>query len=260
MNLSEKKEANTLQGELPNIRTMYCVPEGRVLVHADYSQQELRIMYAVSGDEALGEALRTGDVYSYDARQWFKLGDDFDVKGKKPAARKASKIIHLAFQYQASTGAVFNQALIQDRHFKYALARELHVAAKELYVGTTHYWAVEHDSVCEKGYSEGRLIGNRRYYPREPPPTETANYPVQCTAGELTALSMIELRDRMRHDFPSARIITILHDAFDVECDEDDCYGVAALMDEVMSQPRLINGRHHEFPVDVKFGANWGQV
>ncbi len=260
MNLSEKKEADTLQGELPNIRSMYCVPEGRVLVHADYSQQELRIMAAVSGDKALKAALETGDVYSYDARQWFKLGADYDVKKEKPSARKCCKIIHLAFQYAASTGAVFTQALIQDRKFKYALARELHTEAKTLYAGTVEYWGAEHARVCASGFSEGRIIGNRRYYPREPPPTETANYPVQTTAGELTALSMIELRDRMRHDFPTARIITILHDAFDVEADEDDAFGVAQLMDEVMSQPRKIGAEWFPFPVDVKVGVRWADV
>lgn len=256
MNLSESKKEDSLSGELPNVRAMYGAAPGRVLVHADYSQQELRVMAAVSGDAELQRGLATGDVYNFDARAWFV--EQLEGKEEVPKAiRKACKIIHLGFQYGAGTDAIFGQALIQDRTFKYSAARLLHEKAKALYSRTVAWWAEEAERVQLSGYSEGRILQNRRYYPREPPPTETSNYPIQTTAAEMTALAMLELNNVFKTERIDGGFVTIQHDAFDVEVREDQAERVAFLMKTIMPGPWRIEGKRHEFPIEVKVGTSW---
>lgn len=258
-NLSEKKEASDLRGELPNVRSMYRAAPGYVLVHADYSQLELRVMEVVSGDTALKAALDTGDVYSFDARAWFNLAPDFDVKKLKPGLRKSCKIIHLASQYLAGTDTVHNQALQQDRTFKYAVTQALHKSWHKTYSQTVDFGHAQMEEVGRCGYSEGKLLFGRRNYPAQPPINEVINYPIQRTAGELMSLAMDEVDRRLRAEVPDAHIITQIHDAIDVECRPEAVDKVKVIL-EAMGTPRTVCGRTREFPVEIKVGTYWSEV
>lgn len=262
MNLSEKKDADSLGGELPNIREMYEAGRGMALVHADYSQQELRIMEAVSGDAFLRHALDVGDVYSVNAQAWFALTDDLaTIKEKHKGLRKGCKIIHLGSQYAAGIDAIYVQGLMQDRALKYSHAQLCHRKWLESYKETVAYWHNEEEWVQASGYSEGRILFGRRYYPDTPPITEVANYPIQRTAGEMTALAMVKLDAALERFAPSAGIVTILHDAFDVECREKDVPVVKKLLEECMVGPWEMRGNHgvvkREMPVEIKVGHSW---
>jgi DNA polymerase I-like protein with 3'-5' exonuclease and polymerase domains len=260
-NLSEKKEeGSSLGGDLPSMRSMYRAGTGNILVHADYSQVELRVIAEITQDRALIEALATGDVYSYDARKWFGLADNFDVKKLKPQARKASKIIHLASNYAAGTPKVYQQALKQDRTMKYSAVSLLHNQFKQLYKGIVDYWASEQAKVGEVGYSESRIMRRRRVYPREPEITDVANYPIQSTASDIVNLAMIALDAQLKRYVPRARIITQLHDAFDVECPYREAKTVSKIVQECMEVEYDIEGRKCKFPVEIKTGERWSDV
>ena len=265
MNIPEAKGDDSLGGTLPNIRSMYCAGHGRVIVHADFSQQELRIMRAVAKDDELGRALDSGDVYSYDAKLWFggQIPAEYDlerVKEQFKGIRKACKIIHLASQYAAGPSAIYTQALKQDRGMTFGAVKTLNAQWMKSYWRTATYWQEELERVTKCGYSEGRLLGGRRYYPAQPPITETANYPVQRTAGEMTALAMLKADDlrqklKLRGDF-----ISILHDAFDIECPASEQYVWCSVLEEAMVGPYDIDGKSTDMPVDTKVGFNMGQV
>lgn len=260
MNLSEKKDDDSMSGGLPSMRAMYMASEGKKLVHADWSQQELRVRAAVAADDVLTQNLETGDVYSVDAREWFRLPKDFDVKKLKPAARKQSKIIHLASAYAAGTETVYMTGLEQDRSLTYQAVSLLHNHGfKQTYHRTVAYWFEEQDRVRKCGYSEGRILGGRRYYPREPPITEIANYPVQRTAAEIANLTIIELDERLSA-ISGADILTQEHDAFTFECWEDDVDQLKAIVTETMEQSRMIAGREMPFPIEIKVGGRWSEV
>lgn len=246
------REPNVMNVE--DILRFMMVPEpGWCFVHADKSQLELRVMEAVTNDTMLKKALDTGDVYSFDARIWFNLAPDFDVKKLAPKIRKASKIIHLGRQYRAGLKAVFAQALRQDRTFSFERVRTLVAQFDELFYGTVDYWERETEFVEKNGYSYGRIIGGRHYYPAMPEPSEIANKPIQRTAAEMMNLEMIELDGRLSAEVPQANIIIQLHDAFDVYCREKDVPKVTDIMTKVMNREWTIEGRTREFPVEFKY-------
>lgn len=242
------------------------VPEpGWCFVHADKSQLELRMMEAIANDTKLKAALDTGDVYSFDARNWFNLPADYNVKKDAPKIRKSSKIIHLGRQYRAGLKAVFAQALKEDRTFSFERVRTLVAEFDRLYYGTVAYWDAEMEFVTQNGYSAGRIIGGRHYYPAPPEPSEVANKPVQRSAAEMMNLELIDLDARLSREVPSANVIIQLHDAFDVYCRERDQPKVQRIMTEVMDREWSIDGRVRHFPVEFKVafssqGQTWMDV
>lgn len=276
MNLSEKKDEDggALQGDLPSMRAMYRAAPGHVLVHADYSQLELRVMAAVSGDSVLSAALASGDVYTEDAKDLFRLPAHYTKckcdkregpckypdKHVKDAIRKQAKIIHLLFQYAGGEAAIFKAGLEQDRSLTFRTVQLIRQGLLNRYAQTVAYWDAEHARVMETGYSESRILQRRRTYPREPPPTETANYPIQSTASDIANLAMIELDKKLKKHVPGAQILIQLHDAFDVECREGDKRIVNDIMQEVMEKPFIIEGKKFTFPVEIKTGEKWSEV
>jgi len=242
------------------LRAYLGAPPGWTLVHADKSQLELRVMEVVADDSFLYKGIQTGDVYSVDAKAYFGLPADMDVKKMKPKARQSAKIIRLACQYAAGLTAVYCQVLKADRTAQFHEVKMLFNQFREKNLGIVRYWEEEMKRVGTCGYSQGHIIGRRRYYPQEPPPTEVANYPIQATAAEMMNTEMVELYDRLKKEVPSAAIVIQLHDAFDVECREKDAPKVRKIMTEVMDRNVTICGRERHFPVEIKQSADWSEV
>lgn len=244
------------------LRAMFGAPEGRVLVHVDKSRLEVRVMEIITGDPVLTKGFEPGrDIYVEDAKAYFGLPDHFTKKDLKPEAYKAAKIIRLASQYLAGLGAVYTQALVQDRTIKFALVKTLYNLFQERHQNGLIAWASDEMArVQSTGYSAGRLLDGRRVYPASPPITEVANYPIQRTAGEMMNLEIIELDRALRSRVPTAKLIVQLHDAFDVECDEDDADTVVAIYNEVCDREYTIEGRTRRFPVEIKIGKDWSEL
>lgn len=249
------------------IRYMYRAAPGYMLVHLDKEQLELQTMSYVSGDSVLRKNLDTGDVYTQDAIQIYGL-DPLDKEGKpltkhtiRKAARQGAKIGHLGFQYGAGTKTLFAQFLADYRNVKYGHVAVTHKRLKEIYCGTVAYWAEEQKRVAKCGYSESRIMRRRRTYPREPPITEVANYPIQATAADVMNIESINLWKALKKHVPSARIIAQLHDALDVECREKDVPTVRRMVDDICGgQEYLIEGRKCTFPISVKVSTHWNEV
>lgn len=234
------------------LRAMFIPGPGNCIVHADKAQLELRVMEAVANDRALKSAIDSGDVYSADARRWYRLPDDMDVKKMKPQARKSAKIIHLGRQYRAGLAAVYAQALAQDRSFTFNAVKLLCKEFDVTYSDTVTYWHSEMELVTAKGYSEGCILFGRRGYPAPPEPSEVANYPIQRTASEMMNLEIIELWKRLKAECPEAKLIGQYHDAIEVEAPEAKEAQVLRIMTEVMDREWTIRGRTRRFPVEIK--------
>lgn len=236
---------------------------GKVFVHADKSQLELRVMAPVAEDNTLQEALETGDVYSYDAKFMFNLPPETDVKKTHPGLRKSSKVIHLGRQYGAGLKVILQQALRQDRRFTLSRTETFMKAWDKLYFRTTTYWQEEMRRVLECGFSESRLMGRRRRYPRPPGLSEAANYPVQSTAADIMNTEVIKLWKRLKVEAPRARLVIQLHDAVDVECPERDAPLVERIIDEELNSAWTVNGRLCNFPIERKtatYSDTWASV
>lgn len=284
MTIPEAKDESTMGGQLPNIRTMYGCEKGNVLYHWDWSQQELWMQYAINGDEALGAALRTGDVYSDDARSWFptqleaKFGPEWrtvNLKDKWPNGRRQCKVGHLACMYLATPPAIWTQGLIQDRTMKFSFAKWVHGVFHAKYHRTIQYAEEELEFARRHHYSEGRILQGRRYYP----PTvgqdgeliahvtinEACNFPVQRTAGEMGALAMLAIRDKLVKYKVKAKILTNEHDAGTLELRDNPTTrkDVEAIVLESVTGPWTIRGNQKTvtlpFKAKGKFGYTWAE-
>ena len=268
LNLAKKKDEENLDlvGNLPDMRSMYMAAPGFDIIEADYQQQELWVMWMVSGDEVLGESLRSGDVYTEDAKFIFphKVPKDA-TKGwfkanKLSGIRDVAKTGHLGFQYAAGTAALFKQFLEKNRNMKWEQCEIVHKGLKRRYTKTVEYWFSEQERVLNCGYSESRILRRRRVYPREPNLTEIANYPIQATASDITNIVTIELHDILAKCVPTARLWLQQYDALYVTCPTRHTSEVSRIMQDVMCKPFEINGKTHSFQIDVSVKDRWGKL
>lgn len=250
------------------LRHIFDPAPGHVIVHADKSQLELRMMEHISGDEFLYKLIQTGDVYSHLACSWFGRDPatfDKETNKKDKEARKSSKIIYLGRQYRAGLKAVFAQALREDRKFTFEAVRLLVSQFDKSFTGIVGYWDAETDFVQRYGYSEGRILGGRHYYPAMPDPSEIANKPIQRSASEMMNVELLKLRAKMKKYKMKGRIIIQLHDAIDIECPEREEKDVSDLMTEVLHSRWTIHGVEREYPIELKVtrareGGTWADV
>lgn len=270
-NLAESKDEGSLSGNLPNLRRMYAAQSGRVLVHADFSQLELRVMRHVARDDSLGAALESGDVYAFEAKAMFGLPAHLvkcECKGGckdpenhlKNSARKAAKIIRLGRQYGAQPPTVFAQGIKLDRSLKYEAVLQLCERWDKTNWRTVEYWKEEAERVAKCGYSESRILQRRRSYPRMPDRPEIANYPIQSTAADIANIAFLAIDDRLTSEVPSAKFLTHEHDALSAEVDEKDADLVSRIFKQEMEREFIIDGQVCIFPAKVTVGKRWSDV
>lgn len=271
MTLPQAKDDESLGGRLPNIRSIYGATKDHTLHHWDYKSQELWMLAAVSGDQALIAALKTGDVYSHDARTWFPaqlqklFGAEWqsvNLKKLWPNGRRQCKVGHLAAQYMAGAPVMWTQGLMQDRSITFSAMKAIRELFHRTYAATVEYAHAEHARVLECGYSEGRILHGRRYYPAPPPITETCNYPVQRTAGEMGAIAMLRIAENFKKYKVRAKILTNEHDAGTNEIHDDATTRrvVSEIVHEAAVGPWEIDGKKWEFKIDEHFGKSWADA
>lgn len=237
-----------------DLRYIFGPAPGRIWIHADKKQLEIRVMACVANDRVLQSMILSGkDLYETEARHYFKIAPDAPVK---KSLRQGAKIIRLARQYWAQEKTCFSQAIAQDRTMTISRIRALINMFDTTYSDTVAYWGDEKRLVAKQGYSEDRLHGRRRVYPRMPDDSEIVNWPVQATAAALMNEEFIELDERLEAEHPDAHIITQLHDAVDVDCAEDDYDKVTAIIRSVMDRRKIINGIDFPFGIDLKVASH----
>jgi DNA polymerase-1 len=211
------------------IRRAFVAPEGRVLVGADYSQIELRVMAHLSGDPALVSAFRAGeDVHASTARRIFNVTGELD-----PTLRARAKIVNFGVMYGMGARS---------------LSQQMGIALEEAQAFIGHYFRVYarvreflDDTVAEarrRGYVE-TLLGRRRWLPglasghggeRSLAERAAINTPIQGSAADLMKLAMIRVHHALKRSHPSARLLLQVHDELVLECDAADADGVSGIV------------------------------
>jgi DNA polymerase-1 len=211
------------------IRRAFVAPPGRVLVGADYSQIELRVMAHLSGDPNLIEAFaRREDVHASTARRIFNL------PGEAPAElRNRAKIVNFGVMYgmgprslsqQMGIPLAEAQQFIRDYFRVYARVRE-HI-----------------DSSLAQARARGwvqTLFGRRRYLEALQTGTGATrafaervaiNMPIQGSAADLMKLAMSRVHAALKASVPSARLLLQVHDELLVEVAAEDAEAAAHTM------------------------------
>lgn len=218
-----------------NIRRAFCAEkEDFVLVNADYSQIELRILAHLSGDETLIQAFLAGeDIHARTAAEVFGL----DIAEVSPAQRSAAKAVNFGIVYGISdfglaknTGVTRKEAadFIEKYFQKYPKVKEYMDACVQ--------------SAKEKGYVV--TLFNRR---REVPQLRAQNYnvrafgervamnaPIQGTAADIIKLAMLRVQAGLEEEKIDGRLILQVHDELILEVHKKDAERAAALLKERM--------------------------
>lgn len=218
------------------MRKFFTARESWVLVDADYSQIELRVLADISGDKNMIDAFKNNqDIHAITASQVFNMPLDF-VTGEM---RSRAKAVNFGIVY--GIGA-------------YSLAKDIGVTNKEAknYIESylKHYSGIDkymHD-VVEKakdtGYVE-TVFGRRRYLPelsasngmtRAFGERVARNAPIQGTAADIIKIAMIKVDKRLTEENLEARLVLQVHDELIVECPSHESMRVAMILQEEMEK------------------------
>ena len=238
------------------MRKMFVAPAGRVLVDADYSQIELRLLAHMSGDQAMIGGFNSGvDIHTVTASQVFGLPQD-EVP---PELRRAAKAVNFGIVYGISAFS-----LSDDIHVTVAQAKEYMEKYFEHYSGVRAYM----DRVVAQGREDGyvsTLYGRRRWLPelkssnfntRSFGERVALNMPIQGTAADIIKLAMIKVDNRLRAEGLEARLVLQVHDELIVECPEGEAEQVKALLQEEMEGVAALSV---PLVADAKAGRTWAE-
>ncbi len=242
------------------VRKAFIAPQGWLLLGADYSQIELRVLAHISGDPGLVEAFRRGeDIHATTAAALF----DIPLDQVTPNQRRFAKQVNFGLIYGMST---------------YRLARESGLTQAEAenfvaqYFGrfpkVREYLERTIAQAKNKGYVE-TLLGRRRYFPvfqttapgkeqaRRRAEREAVNAPIQGSAADIIKLAMLHLHRTLREHDLKARMIIQVHDELIIEIPKQELPTVAPLVRQVMESVYLLRV---PLKVDLKVGPNWGEM
>jgi DNA polymerase-1 len=236
------------------IRRAFVAAPGNVLVSADYSQIELRVLAHLAADEALMEAFRGGeDIHDRTARKVFGPNSGLD----KYELRRRAKIINYALLYGKTA---------------FTLAKDIGVtqeAAQEFitaYFGGYPRVRVFIDELLQRARETGvvtTMFGRRRLVPdlnsrnsqiRAKAERETVNMPVQGTAADILKKAMIDLHGELRRRGFATRMILTVHDELLFEGPRAEAESAAEFVRERMEG---VVSLAVPLTVDVGFAENW---
>ncbi|MBQ7036863.1 MAG: DNA polymerase I [Clostridia bacterium] len=236
------------------IRKVFTAKEGFVLVDADYSQIELRVLAHMSEDSRMQEAfLENADIHTKTAAQIFGVAEYMVT----PEMRMRAKTINFGIIYGMSD---------------FTLSQDLKTSRKEAknyidsyfynYGGVRDFMEGMKDFARENGYVK-TMLGRRRYVPE----IEAANFnvrafgervamnaPIQGSAADIIKLAMLRVSEALEREVPAARLLLQVHDELLVEAPEKDAEIVAALMKREME-----NATCMAVPLlaEVSYGKSW---
>ena len=239
------------------IREAFLPREGWILLDADYSQIELRLMAHFSGDPALIDAFRKGeDIHARTASEIFDVPPEWVT----PELRSRAKAVNFGLIYGISG---------------FGLSRNTGVSRKEAaafiekyfqtYPGVKRFMDRTASEGADRGYAE-TLMGRRRYLPelkspkapiREFGKRAAMNTPVQGTAADIIKLAMVRIDRALREAGLQSRLILQVHDELLLECPPEEADRAAELLREAME-----NAIELKVPLvaEVHRGKNWAEA
>ena len=239
------------------IRKMFVASPGKVLVDADYSQIELRLLAHIANDETMIAAFRSGeDIHAVTASQVFGV----PLAEVTPLQRSHAKAVNFGIVYGISA---------------FSLAQDIGVFQSEAKAYMDSYFAKYHGvreymtRVVEQAKADGyvtTLFGRRRDLPelkssnfnlRSFGERVALNMPIQGTAADIIKAAMVRVDARMRAEHLQARLLLQVHDELIVECPAEEAETVKAILIDEMEH--VVDYRV-PLLVDAKIGASWAEV
>ncbi|MEO8218023.1 MAG: DNA polymerase I [Acidobacteriota bacterium] len=242
----------TAQGK--EVRRAFIAEDGNVLIAADYSQIELRILAHICQDEELIDSFRRGaDIHRATAAQIFNVSELL----VNPQQRRAMKTINFGVLYGMSAFRLSNELGISTREAQQFI---------DAYFGRYPKIQEYLDKTLEEARTTGKvstLFGRIRYIPeihnrswtvRGNAERMATNAPIQGTAADLLKLAMIALDRRLRDEAPDASMLLTVHDEIVIEAKEVNVEEVSAIVKETME---TIHPLAVPLAVETCWGKSW---
>jgi DNA polymerase-1 len=239
------------------IRQAFIAPEGHVLVAADYSQIELRIMAHLSGDAGLLDAFaRDQDIHQATAAEVFGAAAPEQVT---PEQRRAAKAINFGLIYGMSAFGLARQLGIER-----GAAQKYVDLYFERYPGVKRYMDETRGTAREQGFVE-TVFGRRLYLPeinsrnaqmRQYAERSAINAPMQGTAADIIKRAMLDVH-RWLAGNPHARLLMQVHDELVLEVAEDQ---VDLVRTELRGHMTAAATLRVPLRVDIGVGRNWDEA
>ena len=238
------------------IRNAFVAEDGSVMLSADYSQIEIRLLAHFSGDPALTEAIRNErDLHTAAACEIFAVGED-EVT---PDMRNVAKTMNFSIIYGISAFGLSRRLGIPVPDSRNYIKRYF-----DRYSEVKSYMDSSVEEAREKGYSE-TLVGRRRPIPelrsknrveRSRGEREAINTPIQGSAADIINLAMIRIFGRLEKDFRS-RMILQVHDELLFEVREAELEELSGLIREDMEGAWELDV---PLKVELGVGRNWSEA
>ena len=245
-----------IRTELGRELRKFFIPTGsdRVLIDADYSQIELRLLADIAGDTAMREAFVSGfDIHTDTASRVFGVDKDHVTV----ELRKKAKAINFGIMY-----GMGEHSLSEDLHISRAEAKSYIDSYLNSYPDINRYL----DEIIKTAYEQGYVttkLGRRRFIPELAESNKmrkkfgervAMNSPIQGTAADIMKIAMIRVHDRLAKSGLDAKLILQVHDELILEASAQDAEAAMALLCEEME-----NAVKLSVPLDVEahVGQNW---
>ncbi|MBE6982138.1 MAG: DNA polymerase I [Ruminococcaceae bacterium] len=236
------------------IRKMFVPKAGYVLVDADYSQIELRVLAHIADDKNMQRAFCEGmDVHAVTASQVFGV----PVEAVSPLQRRNAKAVNFGIVYGIS-----EFSLAEDIGVSRYEAKEYIESYLAGYPGVKNYMHSVVETARTLGYTQ-TMYGRKRFIPelkssnfniRQGAERMALNTPIQGTAADLIKLAMIRVDKALSESFPEARLILQVHDELIVECPAALAQTVADLVSREMESVAQLK---IPLQAEAKWGNSW---
>lgn len=236
------------------IRKMFVAKDGYVLVDADYSQIELRVLAHIANDETMINAFRNNeDIHAVTASQ--VLGIPLEDVTKEQ--RSSAKAVNFGIVY-----GIGEFSLAQDLHISVKEAKAYIESYLEKYHGVRNYMESIKEQAKKDGYVK-TMLNRIRYIPELKSPNYNIrqfgervalNTPIQGTAADIIKLAMVRVDNRLISEGLKSKLILQVHDELIVEAHKDEVDKVKQILSEEMQNAMELNV---PLKVDMSTGHSW---
>ena len=235
-------------------RRLFVAREGMLLVDADYSQIELRLLAHISGDKEMLAAFASDvDIHTMTAASVFHVPYEMVT----PELRKQAKAVNFGIMY--GIGA---HSLSKDLHIPHGEAKQYIESYKASYPEIAAYLEKTVREATEQGYTT-TLLGRRRLIPELASTNKMTqafgrriamNAPIQGSSADIMKLAMLRVASRLSREIPEARLVMQVHDELIVEAPAEDAERAAVILREEMESALSLS---LPLLVEVAVGKTW---
>jgi DNA polymerase I-like protein with 3'-5' exonuclease and polymerase domains len=250
------------QNQAGLVLCIFVAPEGKLIVKADYSNIEVRVMAYLSNEQVLIDALESGlNIHDVNTKIMFGIDESHpDWKN----IRRAAKVFVFGRSYGGSIEGIYREVITQVPEARLTLAK-FQEADRRYFekLGSYRVWCEKQKKQARETRTVMTAFGRKRFLlgTEDEIERQALNTPTQGTAGEITEMAIIELHGYLqKHPELDAKMIVTVHDSILCEAAAGQAVQLGKAMKKIMEKKIVINNRTVSFPVDIEIGPSWGET